>query len=152
MTNPRIGAVLIVWLALPAAAPAAAGTGTTPDPLYQAECGSCHVAYPARMLPAESWRRLIAGLSAHFGADASLDADTAAAIGQYLTSHARPSRRTASAVPLRITETKWFRHEHDEVSRAWWDSPAVRGPADCGACHMQAERGRFGEGGIRRPQ
>ncbi len=25
--------------------------------LWQAECGSCHVAYPPRLLPAESWRQ-----------------------------------------------------------------------------------------------
>lgn len=149
MISPRMRAIMFACLALPAAPVAA---GSSPDPRYQAECGSCHVAYPARMLPAESWRRIIAGLSAHFGTDASLDADTAAAIGRYLTSHARRPRRRESAVPLRVTETTWFRHEHDEVSRTWWDSPAVRGPSDCAACHSQAERGRFGEGGIRRPR
>ena len=119
---------------------------------YQSECGSCHVAYPARLLPAESWRRIIAGLSAHFGADASLDADSAAAIEHYLTSSARRPRRKESTTPLRITETTWFRHEHDEVPHRWWDSPAVRGPSDCGACHTKADRGQFGESGIRRPK
>lgn len=150
MIDLRIRAVLIACLVLHAAVPA--GAASTPDPLYQAECGSCHVAYPARLLPAESWRRIIAGLSAHFGADASLDADSAAAIEQYLTSQARRPRRSESTAPLRITDTRWFRREHDEVPRLWWDSPAVRGPSDCGACHTEAERGRFGEGGIRRPQ
>lgn len=150
MTDLRPRIASLAALLLLAAAPAAAGSPS--DPLYQAECGSCHIAYPARMLPAESWRRIIAGLSAHFGADASLDAASAVAIEGYLTGNARRPRRTETAAPLRITETRWFRGEHDEVPRQWWDSPALRGPSDCAACHTQAARGSFGEGGIRRPQ
>lgn len=151
MTTARMRTILTACLALCAATPAAAGN--PPDPLYQAECGSCHVAYPARLLPAASWRKMLAGLSAHFGADASLDAESVAAIEQYLTANARAPRRGERAdPPLRVTETKWFRHEHDEVPRAWWKSPAVRGPSDCGACHGRADRGAFGERDIRRPR
>ena len=41
---------------------------------WKAECGSCHVAYPAQLLPATSWQRLMKGLDKHFGTDASVDA------------------------------------------------------------------------------
>lgn len=29
--------------------------------LWQTECGSCHVAFPPRLLPAESWRAMMSG-------------------------------------------------------------------------------------------
>ena len=45
---------------------------------WKTECGSCHLAYPPELLPASSWRRIMAGLDRHFGADASLDAASAA--------------------------------------------------------------------------
>ena len=42
-------------------------------PAYVRECGDCHVAYPPGLLPATSWRRLMAGLDRHYGSDASLE-------------------------------------------------------------------------------
>ena len=50
------------------------------DPATLSECGSCHLAFPPSMLPAASWTRMMAELQDHFGDDASLDADTTAAI------------------------------------------------------------------------
>src|SRR5512145_3377199 len=47
------------------------------DPEWLEECGACHIAYPPRFLPAESWREIMIGLDDHFGSDASLDARTA---------------------------------------------------------------------------
>jgi hypothetical protein len=43
-------------------------------PSYTAECAACHTAYPAGMLPAQSWQRIMKGLDQHYGSDASLDA------------------------------------------------------------------------------
>ena len=40
---------------------------TASNPKWKSECASCHVAYPARLLPAESWRALMGGLDKHFG-------------------------------------------------------------------------------------
>ena len=58
------------------------------DPLTVQECASCHIAFPASMLPAASWRRMMGELENHFGDDASVDADTTAAITRYLVDHA----------------------------------------------------------------
>src|SRR3990170_4941454 len=41
---------------------------------WRQECASCHIAYAPGLLPAESWRKVMAGLDKHFGSDASLDA------------------------------------------------------------------------------
>jgi hypothetical protein len=123
------------------------------DPLTLKECGGCHLAFPPAMLPAASWRKLMAGLDDHFGDDASLDADTAAQITRYLVANAgdggaRHSARLlrglgADAAPLRITELPRWVREHDEVPRREWTSKEVGSKANCAACHADAEKGYF---------
>lgn len=126
---------------------------TATNAKWQAECSACHVAYPPRLLPAESWRAVMSGLDKHFGSDASLDAPAAREIGDFLDKNAGRRSQTSSGKPtLRITETRWFRHEHDEVSDRVWKSTKVKSPANCAACHMQAERGNFSEHNIRIPR
>lgn len=124
----------------------------TSNATYRAECGSCHIPYPPQLLPKESWQALIAGLSKHFGSDASVDAKTAKEIETYLTANAaRKGVAPGTKSPLRITDTRWFRHEHDEVPERMWKSPAVKSPSNCGACHTGAERGDFSEHSVRLP-
>ena len=120
---------------------------------WKAECGSCHVPYPPRLLPAESWRALMDGLDRHFGTDATLDATTAASIRAFLAANAGTRRDVSPAQPrLRITETRWFVREHDEVPAAVWRSANVKSAANCGACHAGADQGRFGEHDVRIPR
>jgi len=124
------------------------------DADWKSECGSCHVAYPPGLLPAASWRAVMAGLDRHFGTDATVDATTAATIETFLVTHAGRDRSpspTAGPI-LRITETRWFRHEHDEVAPATFRSPEVNGAANCGACHLNVDSGRFSEREIRVPR
>jgi len=125
------------------------------DPLYVQECGSCHAPYPARHLSASSWQAIMQGLDKHFGSDASLDDQSVTkAIETYLLSQARKKETAdASGHPiLRITDTRWFKHEHDEIPASVWRSAAVKSPANCGACHTGTEQGRFSEHGVRIPQ
>jgi len=121
--------------------------------VWQSECGSCHVAYPPRLLPAESWRALMSGLDKHFGSDASVDPAAAKEIGAFLEKNAGSNRHATSGKPiLRITETRWFQHEHDEVSARTWKNPKVKSASNCAACHIQAENGNFSEHNIRIPK
>lgn len=123
------------------------------NPQLKEECGSCHIVYPPNMLPAASWRALMANLNKHFGSDASLDAATQRELSILLQKEAGSNAGEASAKPvLRITETRWFQHEHDEVSARTWRNPKVKSPANCGACHTQAEQGKFNEHDIRMPR
>ena len=122
------------------------------DPTYKAECASCHIAYPPSLLPARSWRALMAGLDKHFGADASLDAPTAARITAFLEQNAGRDRSGSATPVLRITETRWFVHEHDEVPTRTWNSPKVKSAANCTACHVDGDKGNFNEHGIRLPR
>jgi mono/diheme cytochrome c family protein len=121
--------------------------------LWQKECSSCHVAYPPNLLPATSWRAVMSGLDKHFGSDASLTPAEVKEIGAFLEKNAGGNRYASSGKPvLRITETRWFMHEHDEVSERTWKNPKVKSPANCGACHTQADKGRYSEHDIRIPR
>jgi hypothetical protein len=121
-------------------------------PAYQVECASCHIAYPPQLLPKASWRALMGDLANHFGTDASLDAKTAKEIQSYLEANTGRSQANGAKPPLRISETRWFRDEHDEVPATTWTSPAVKSAANCGACHTRAERGDFSERSLRVPK
>lgn len=119
---------------------------------YVEECGSCHVAYPPQLLEAQGWRALMTGLDRHFGADASLDARTAAEINAWLERNAGTRARLASVAEPRISATRWFRHEHDEVPASLWRSAGVKTPANCSACHRAAEKGDYSERSLRLPR
>ena len=120
---------------------------------WKQECSSCHVAYPPGLLPQESWRRIMAGLDQHFGENASLPHQTVSEISAFLTGNAADAgrREQGGAVPLRITETAWFKREHDEIGAAVWKRQSVGSPANCAACHRQAEQGVFNEHGVKIP-
>lgn len=120
--------------------------------MFQQECSSCHIAYAPGLLPAESWRKIMAGLNKHFGSDASLDIQDSKEITDFLVRNAS-NRWSASTAPLRITESSWFMSKHDshEISPAVWKSPQVKSPANCAACHRAADRGDFSEHNIKMP-
>ena len=155
MNHPtRIGFLALLIAGVPWAGPALADGHryTATDPTWKAECGSCHLAYPPALLPAASWRAVMSGLDKHFGADASLDPATAARIGAFLEQNAGRKRKVAAESELRITATRWFRHEHDEVPAYVWKSAKVKSPSNCAACHTNADAGAFSEHDVEIPK
>ncbi|MEW5771318.1 MAG: diheme cytochrome c [Pseudomonadota bacterium] len=131
--------------------PSAAAAKDPAHAAWREECGSCHVAYPPQLLPAASWRQLMANLERHFGTDASLDPARRQVLLDHALRHAG-RQRVDPAAPLSISKSPWFVHEHDELGAAVWRRPAVKSPANCQACHSRAEQGDFGERGIRVPR
>jgi hypothetical protein len=132
--------------AAPAVSPGAADA-------WREECGSCHIAYAPRYLPAASWRALLEQLDRHFGVDASLEPTRLAAIRSYLEAQAAPAGTATTAADLpRISRLPWFEREHSEVPVDVWRRPSVRSRSNCGACHTAAARGVFNEDGIRIPR
>jgi mono/diheme cytochrome c family protein len=124
-----------------------------PLPLYKTECAACHIAYPAGMLPAQSWQQLMAHLPKHFGTDASLDDATTTQISTWLQANAGTGRRFSEAPPdHRISKSAWFVRQHDEVSAAVFKRASVGGAANCGACHGHAADGNFNEHDVRIPK
>lgn len=127
------------------------GRRTIPDhPLWKAECGSCHVAYPPQLLTPENWQQLMGKLDKHFGANAALSPNDARAILDFLQRHAGTGTRN-SATSLRISDTPWFTREHRKISQSNWLDPAIKSRSNCTACHVNAERGDWSEHGIRIP-
>jgi hypothetical protein len=120
---------------------------------YRQECASCHIAYPPGLLPAESWRRIISSLDKHYGTEASLDEKTAREIEQWLSANAATSKRVRETpAENRITRSAWFTREHREIPTHVWQRASVRSPANCNACHAEAEKGRFSEHEVRVPR
>jgi hypothetical protein len=151
---PRAAALLLLGLVATttqAAAPATAAATLDPATTWREECGSCHVPYPARFLPASAWQQLLDGLDHHFGVDASLTPAPLAAIRRHLGVGApRATPAQAGAALPRITTSSWFRREHDEIGAAAFRR--VRSAANCEACHADAARGRFDEESARIPR
>jgi Dihaem cytochrome c len=116
---------------------------------YQAECGSCHLAFPPEMLPGRSWTALLSGLDDHFGQVAGIDAPTRQRLEPWLLSNAGPE---APGTPLRITGLRWWVRKHDEVPAAVYRRSTVTSPANCGACHPGANQGAFAEHEVRIPR
>ena len=118
------------------------------DPVIAKECGACHMAYPAGLLPAASWSAIVAGLDNHFGENASVDAAMAAKLTAYLTKNAEAGKAVSArtgTVALRITEIDWFvqRHGKNRLSPERLARKGAKSAAQCQACHNQAEQGYF---------
>ena len=127
---------------------------TPAPPKYKQECASCHMAYPPGLLPAASWQHLMANLGKHYGTDASLAAQDATLIGNWLNTNAGTYKRVSGAPPEdRISQSDWFlrKHRAGEVPANVWTRASVRSPANCSACHSGAEQGNFNEHQVRIP-
>lgn len=152
LSFPLLAAGLLVAATAPAQADG--HRNMVRNPTYQQECSACHVAYPPKYLSADSWRAVMDGLPRHFGTDASLDPAEHAEILRYLEDNAGRRNTAAGGKPLlRITETRWFVHEHsEELPRDVWKHPAVKSASNCAACHTAAEKGNFSERTLRLPK
>lgn len=151
----RLTALAFALAALPLAANAQDYMVPVSDPTTLAECTECHMAFPAGFLPARSWQLVLDGLKDHFGENATISDASRTAITTYLVANAVDSgvvsSRTASRIlrdisadmtPLRISDLPWWENEHEgEVSKAEWER--AKSPANCVACHRDAERGYF---------
>lgn len=133
------------------------------DPLWREECGGCHLAFHPSLLPARSWRLIMAGQGQHFGTNLALDAPTATAILAFMTRNAaenssgeaafKINRSIAPGVtPLRITETPYWLEKHREIGRSDWQSPLVQSKSHCAACHLDAVAGTFEDAAMRIPR
>ena len=128
--------------------------------LYQQDCASCHLGFQPNLLPSASWQKIMSpkALEDHFGDNAEVDEQDRLSILAYLTTYAadrkgkRLLRFGKGESPLRITELRYFKHEHNEIpARMVQGNPKVRSLSNCLACHTGAERGNYGERGIRIP-
>lgn len=139
--------LLILLCATSVAAHAARVLPAPAEKTTAEQCGACHIPYPAQMLPARSWQKLLSDLSHHFGEDASLGDQDRAAVTGYLMTHAgdglaggREGARFLQGLsplvtPLRITDTPYWRRRHSEIPQRRFSDPKVKTAANCAACH-----------------
>lgn len=120
-------------------------------PAFQAECASCHVAFPPQLLVADDWRRVMRSLDKHYGDNASLDEKTRQILEDFHVRNAGSvwkvgaGRTVQAGEPPRLTQTDWFQREHRKVSAADWKDAKVKTPANCAACHTKAAEGSYRE-------
>ena len=153
----------LLWIGTPALSHAAPANNQTAGTLYKEECASCHMAYPAELLPARSWQKILNSLDQHFGDNATLDPATWQTLNQYLQEHsadasdAKRARKIlrsvpADSTPLRISELPTIRRHHREIpARYIAGNPQVTSLSNCIACHQGAEQGAFNEHQVRIP-
>ena len=140
-----------------------AGVAPVTNQLYKNECASCHFAYQPGLLPSRSWQKIMSGLDDHFGDNAELMPEDYTAIVNYLSENAaefsnhKRSRRINNSlakdeVPLRITDTPYFKRKHQELSLSKiTNNPEIGSISNCIACHRQADKGSFNDHEIKIP-
>lgn len=121
--------------------------------VYVQECGSCHLAFGAHLLPKASWSRILQSLEQHYGSDASLDAVTQKKINDWLQAQGGQGKR-AREVPAddRITRAAWFERKHRSVSVTAFRRASIKSPVNCVACHPDAAKGDFEDDAVRIPK
>lgn len=122
-------------------------------PAYKETCGSCHFAYQPGLLPSGSWKKVLAGLSDHFGEVVDLAPDTRSDILGYLTSNAAENssskrsreimRSLGGRTPTRITDTPCILHEHHEIRPNVFERKSIGSMSNCSACHRTADQGVY---------
>lgn len=142
---------LAVLLALPVFADPSTMPSGAPKS-YEAECASCHMAYPPGLLGQKNWQNIMSGLDKHFGTDASLDTKTQTEISNWLLKNAASKQKYAASAPdNRITKSAWFVKDHDELRADVWKRSGIKSAANCMACHKDAASGGFSERNIQVP-
>ena len=130
---------------------------------YKEECGSCHFPYQPGLLPARSWQKMMTELDNHFGENAELDTTDAQNLTAYLTENAADTSNYKRSlgivrslkktdVPLRISDTRYFKRKHHELpTRMVKGNPKVRSFSNCELCHTRAAQGSYNEHQVKVP-
>ena len=147
--------VLAAGAAVIAALAELPGRGVPPaalDPMFEEQCGACHLAFPPSAAPASTWNGILADLQHHFGADATLSAEQVEHLRAWLDANSAghwdtlPShllRVPAADGSLRITDMPGWRRMHRHIPAAVFTAKPVYRRSNCAACHADAGAGRF---------
>lgn len=134
-----------------------------PDKAWAKECADCHGVFHPTLLPAASWKRIMAGLDDHFGESVPLDGQVKGEIEAFLVSAAAERSTTeaskkmlysidgATPVLTRITDVPYWRDKHSDIKEEVFKRPKVVSKSNCAACHPWAESGSFEDRDIQIP-
>jgi hypothetical protein len=105
------------------------------QPVWHAECASCHPLYPPKLLTESDWKALMARLDKHFGVNATVDDKTRETITLALLEDAAPDSATIHhSDTLRITQTPWHLARHK--GRFKTDKSKL---SNCSNCHKNTD-------------
>lgn len=122
----------------------------TQNPLYQKECGSCHMAFLPSMLNQDGWKKMMGTLENHFKTDASLEPQDRKKITEYLVQNSSNNLRNPQGV-IAISQMPWFVKEHRKLSQKTLSHEKIKTISNCVACHTQALKGDYDEDSIKIP-
>jgi cytochrome b len=144
-----------------AALPGRGVPSATLDPVFDEQCGSCHLAYSPSLAPASTWQGILADLKHHFTADATLTPDMVQHLRVYLDNNdathwdTLPSHLFRTPAPngsLRITDTPGWERAHRHIPDRVFASKPVRRKSACEACHADAASALFAPQSIAIPE
>ena len=142
---------LAVFLAMPVYADKTPMPSDAPKS-YEAECASCHMAFPPGLMNQKNWQSIMTGLSKHFGTDASIDAKLQTEITNWLIKNSAIKQKYSAMAPdNRMTKSAWFIKEHDELKADVWKRAGIKSAANCMPCHKDAASGDFSERNLQVP-
>jgi hypothetical protein len=124
---------------------------------YNEECGACHFPFQPGLLPERSWRKLLDAnqLADHFGDSAELDEALRLKLLNFAVqnsadkSYYKRSRKIMAfldddEIPLRITDTVFFKDKHKEIpDKLISKNPEVNSLSFCDNCHKLANEGIY---------
>lgn len=98
----------------------------------------------------------------HFGEPLGLDPATTSEILAFLQKYSADTELTEPAckitqsippdmTPVRITEPGYWIDKHREISDSTWRHPKIGSKSNCGACHLDAEKGSFEDAAMHLP-
>jgi len=132
------------------------------NPTYEEECGACHFSYQPELLPSGSWKKIMAGLTDHFGEEIESDTESINVISRYLISNSAEKSSAKRAVkivrslggrtPIRISEIPYIIEKHDEVDPKIFNRESIGSLANCTACHTTAEKGIYDDDDVKIPK
>ena len=113
-------------------------------------CGSCHMIYPAYLLPKQSWNEMMDNLEEHFGKDASRPDEETQLIRDYLVNNAAEHSTKEAAIkildrlgektPEAITETNYWKEKHQDITEEQFKADdGIK--SDCRTCHRTIRDG-----------
>ena len=130
--------------------------------IYEKECGSCHFAYPAGLLPSSSWNKMMSNLDKHFGDDATVDEKTFQTLSSYLNENSaeksmqyKRSRKIVEnlngTIPYSISKMPYMKKKHQDIKEHLITQKEVKGLFNCTACHQNAKKGIFSDDDVKIP-
>lgn len=130
--------------------------------IYEKECGSCHFAYQAGLLPSNSWNKMMSNLSDHFGDDATVDEKTFQTLVGYLNENSaeksmnyKRSRKIVEnlngTIPDSISKMPYMKKKHKDIKEHLITQKEVKGLFNCTACHQNAKKGIFSDDDVKIP-